>query len=194
MVVARTLPEFELRRTINRFLKSDPGGQPIDEWLGDRELKAQMEQEREERRLLERRMAEQRNATSEVTVMAKKAQTKKPAPTPPAPRIGLARPENWGPDKPVKPAKQATREAAPRAEKRAPVKKQREAPALGTTYHAKWKGRAYTMVVTGADNALLYRTGGLDFKTPSGAAHSITKGPVNGYVFWHMDKPAEGQS
>jgi len=177
MVGARTLPEFELRRTINRFLKNDPGGQPIDEWLGDRELKAQMEQEREERRLLERRAVEQRNATSEAVIpMAKKkAETKKTAPAP----------------RKAQPAEQATREAAPR-EKRAPVRKQRPTPALGTTYHGKWKGKTYTMVVGGADGALLYRTGGLDFKTPSGAAHSITAGPVNGYVFWKMDKPSEG--
>jgi hypothetical protein len=58
----------------------------------------------------------------------------------------------------------------------------------GTEFRANYKGQTYLARV---DNGALILNGER-FDTPSSAAMSITKSPVNGWVFWECRFPGQG--
>jgi len=58
----------------------------------------------------------------------------------------------------------------------------------GTEFRASYKGQTYLARVE--DGALVLN--GERFDTPSSAAMSITKSPVNGWTFWECRVPGQG--
>jgi hypothetical protein len=58
----------------------------------------------------------------------------------------------------------------------------------GTEFRASYKGQTYLARVE--DGALVLN--GERFDTPSSAAMSITKSPVNGWTFWESRAPGQG--
>lgn len=69
-------------------------------------------------------------------------------------------------------------------------KKERELPAIGSTFSKKWKGTIYTLTVVEEDGIIKYSCQGKVFNSPSGAALSVIKNQyqTNGWAFWGMDK------
>ena len=68
-----------------------------------------------------------------------------------------------------------------------PKRKKRCTPKVGTNYTRQFKNRTYTMNVVRAADGVAYAVGKKTFKTPTGAAKSITGSEVNGWEFWNMD-------
>ena len=67
-------------------------------------------------------------------------------------------------------------------------KKEHKLPKVGSIWEKSFKKRRYVMKVVAAPNGVAYEVDGRRFKSPSGAAESITKREVNGWVFWKIEK------
>jgi hypothetical protein len=65
----------------------------------------------------------------------------------------------------------------------APVARDPRLPPVGTTIHAKYKGKAYEALVTDAG----IKVGKETFKSVSAAGKSITGKSTNGYVFFGLN-------
>ncbi len=66
-------------------------------------------------------------------------------------------------------------------------KRDRAMPALGSVRERSFKGRVYHMTVVAGADGVAYRVGKRDFRTPSGAAKSVTGNEVNGWQFWGLE-------
>lgn len=66
-------------------------------------------------------------------------------------------------------------------------RKAREAPKVGTTYDKHYRGKQYRLTVVKADETVGFKLGNEVFKTPSGAAKSITGNEINGWAFWGIE-------
>ena len=64
-----------------------------------------------------------------------------------------------------------------------PRRKKRTSPTSGKIFKKKYKGKIYEMKVVARDKGVAFSVGGKIYKTPTGAAKSITKIDVNGLVF-----------
>jgi len=58
---------------------------------------------------------------------------------------------------------------------------------VGTVYERLYKGKKVQMSVVMTERGLAYRVGDTDFRTPTGAAKSVTGTAVNGWEFWRID-------
>jgi hypothetical protein len=68
-----------------------------------------------------------------------------------------------------------------------PQHKKHKLPRVGSTYERSYKGKVFRMELVSIKDKLHYRVSGNDFRSPSGAAKSITNTEVNGWNFWHME-------
>jgi hypothetical protein len=62
--------------------------------------------------------------------------------------------------------------------------KDRKPPKVGVTFVRTFNHRKYQLKVVSTPHGIGYDVGGQVFKSPSGAAKSITKTSINGWVFW----------
>jgi len=65
-----------------------------------------------------------------------------------------------------------------------PRHKTRKAPAAGTVYVKRYKGKTYSMKVVSHLGQTGYCVAGVTYKTPTAAANSISEAPINGWTFW----------
>jgi len=65
-------------------------------------------------------------------------------------------------------------------------KKPRNTPPVGATFERNYKGKTYRLNVVTKDGRTRYKIGKEFFDSPSGAAKSIIKQEVNGWVFWKL--------
>ena len=65
-------------------------------------------------------------------------------------------------------------------------RKERKLPPVGNTYTRKYKGKTYTMKVVRKNGRIAFSVLGKEFNSPSGAAKTIAKTEVNGWVFWKV--------
>lgn len=65
-------------------------------------------------------------------------------------------------------------------------RKERQLLPIGNTYTRTYKGRTYTMKVVRKNRGIAFSVLGKEFNSPSGAAKSIAKTEVNGWVFWKV--------
>lgn len=66
-------------------------------------------------------------------------------------------------------------------------KKEREMPTVGSSFKKKYKGKTYELVVVDNSGIIGYQLEDTIFKSPTGAAKSITGHEINGWSFWKMD-------
>jgi hypothetical protein len=66
--------------------------------------------------------------------------------------------------------------------------KDHKAPKIGSTFEKMFKQRKFQLNIVSTPSGTGYEVRGQVFRSPSGAAKSITKTSVNGWKFWHMDK------
>jgi len=69
-----------------------------------------------------------------------------------------------------------------------PKTKKRKKPALGKTFIKIYKNKEFKMVVVINNGKIGYKVNDQIFKSPSGAAKSITEQEVNGWRFWNIDE------
>lgn len=67
--------------------------------------------------------------------------------------------------------------------------KSRPTPKIGRVFERTYKGTLHRMRVVDNAGTVSYELNGRCFKTPTAAARSITNTEVNGWIFWHIDKP-----
>jgi hypothetical protein len=65
-------------------------------------------------------------------------------------------------------------------------RKSRPTPDAGTEYRTRYKGTEFTMEVVKRYGKIGCLVDGMTYRTPSGAARSITGSNVNGWRFWRM--------
>jgi hypothetical protein len=75
-----------------------------------------------------------------------------------------------------------------------PKKKEHNVPKVGTIWETTFKKRKYVMKVVSTRSGIGYEVGGRLFKSPSGAAQSITKTGANGWVFWKIEEKSKSGS
>ena len=63
-------------------------------------------------------------------------------------------------------------------------RKDRNPPRVGATFERVYKGVTYRLQVVSEHGRIRYKVGTDLFDSPSGAAKSIVKQEVNGWVFW----------
>jgi hypothetical protein len=67
-----------------------------------------------------------------------------------------------------------------------PKRKRRNPPPVGAIFERAYQGHTYRLRVVDKDGDRWFEVGGRTYATPSGAAKSITKHDVNGWVFWRI--------
>lgn len=68
-----------------------------------------------------------------------------------------------------------------------PRRKKRPSPAIGTIRKREHKGEIYVMEVVELAGEIRYKVNDVAYRSPSGAAKSITGNEVNGWQFWRLD-------
>lgn len=68
-----------------------------------------------------------------------------------------------------------------------PRRSVRPNPVVGTVRSVDFKGHSYTMEVVEIEGEMLYKVNDITYRSPSGAAKSITGYEVNGWRLWHLD-------
>jgi hypothetical protein len=68
------------------------------------------------------------------------------------------------------------------------IAKDHKVPKVGATFEKTFKDKKYRLKVVKTPIGIGYEVGGQVFKSASGAAKSIVKRAVNGWIFWHLDK------
>jgi hypothetical protein len=69
-----------------------------------------------------------------------------------------------------------------------PAPKIRPLPKVDSVFTKVYNGKSYTMKTIMEDGRVKFKVENSVFDTPSGAAKYITKNPVNGWVFWGIEK------
>lgn len=59
-------------------------------------------------------------------------------------------------------------------------------PKVGSKFTKIWQGITYEMTVIVVNNEIYYKVNDEVFRSPTGAAKSITKRSVNGWKFWRI--------
>lgn len=67
------------------------------------------------------------------------------------------------------------------------AKKSRPTPKAGSSFRKLYHGREYTLHVVREAGKIQYKLGNKLFGSPSGAAKTLTKSEINGWVFWGID-------
>ena len=68
-----------------------------------------------------------------------------------------------------------------------PQKKAHDMPKVGTVFEKRYKKSLYRLTVVKADGGIVFKVEGNVFRTPTGAAKSITGCAVNGWVWWGIE-------
>jgi hypothetical protein len=69
-----------------------------------------------------------------------------------------------------------------------PQRKPRQLPTVGSVFEKTFRGEVYRLTVVKTGEGVRFKIGGKTFRTPSGAAKSITGSEVNGWSFWGIDE------
>jgi hypothetical protein len=67
-----------------------------------------------------------------------------------------------------------------------PKRKPRKPPKIGAEFVREFKGKRHTLKVVDEDGRVGYRVGAKTYRSPTGAAKSITGTEVNGWSFWKI--------
>jgi hypothetical protein len=66
-------------------------------------------------------------------------------------------------------------------------KKPRDDPKVGRVFQKRYKGCLYQLTIVTVSGGVGYKVGDEVFRTPSGAAESITGCEVNGWKWWGIE-------
>jgi hypothetical protein len=66
--------------------------------------------------------------------------------------------------------------------------KKHKTPPIGASFETIFNRKKYRLTVVSTPRGVCYEVEGRIFKSPSGAAKSITKNNVNGWKFWKLDE------
>jgi len=69
-----------------------------------------------------------------------------------------------------------------------PIRKAHNLPKVGETFTRTYNGIQHNMTAVKAKNGVGYKVENTVYRSPTGAAISITKISVNGWKFWHIEE------
>ena len=74
------------------------------------------------------------------------------------------------------------------------ARKKRPNPKPGREFVKKYKHKTYKLKVVKANGGVGYELNGTVYSSPSTAGKSLTKGEVNGWKFWKIDRSLQSHT
>lgn len=68
-----------------------------------------------------------------------------------------------------------------------PQKKAHDLPKVGTVFEKRYKKTFHRLTIVKTEGGVGFKVAGKTFRTPTGAAKSITGSDVNGWMWWGIE-------